>query len=589
MPFQHLRRSAAAIAIVAVSACSGGGNAPLPGLTAGAFHPPLSAQRARRHRGAARFVIRIPRRPHRRPAFISPSTASLRLTVAAALGGDPVIDRIVNLTPRSPGCSRVGGSAQCTLSVQLFDGRYVAGVTTFDGLNGGGNVLSTAQRVPFSVTAETSSVGLTLDGIPHGLQVASGSYAVLGSQTGGGFTVYGASAQPLIVTATDADGNAIVGPGSPSSFSAALVAGAGWAVAGSSAAAPNSVYVTPPSSNGPSASIRVEAHYADRTICVQTGASCSVTVTAGNREQRLFVANASGTVAQSGNVTAYDPPYTGAPALTITSGTSQPQSLMLDRLSNLFVNQCDASCGHAPPDRIEIYAPPYTSAPATTITNGVSLALGLSMDDSRNLFASYIDAGKVGVYAPPYTGVPTVISGLIHPWGMGFDPAGDLFVTSAYGGGTVTQFAPPFTGPPTAIGTAGSNPVSLLFDGAGNLYVAQALSAEVLVYAPPYTGLPVQTISLSVGPSAILMDASGNLFANGAFQNEVEVLSPPYTGAGTIVSAGLSFPLAMVLDAVGNLFVANGRSVTVYAPPYTGTPATISSGISEPSSLVLSP
>jgi hypothetical protein len=585
------RRLAALLVMVFVAGCSNGTSSSLPVTPAGTSAGPLALGPLGRKRGAARFVVRIPhRKKKRRPSFISPSTKSLRLLVIPQRGGTPVADRTINLTPQSPGCATVSGETQCSISITLLRGDYLATVDTFDRVDAGGALLSKAQSVAFSVTATTASIGLTLDAVPHGLTVASGSYAILGTQTSG-FSIYGGATAALIVNATDADGNTIVGPGSPT-YRGAVQTGTGWALQTPPPAAPNALGVKPPGQSGAQATINVTASSADPTICQEPGAVCSTSLTITNHTQRIFVANGSnGSPGTSGDVTAYDPPYTSAPSLTITSGTSQPQVVFLDPFANLIVGQCDASCSHTSPDRIEIYAPPYTSSATTTITTGVSEMLDLAMDDADDLAVSYINAGQVAIYVPPYTGAPTVMSGLVNPTQMIFDPSANLIVGSAFGAGSVSLWPSPYVGPPTSIGPSGTNAGSIAMDANHNLFVANGLSDDVTVFAPPYTGSPIQTISASQ-PSRVLLDPiSGNLFVMSGSGNTVEVFAPPYTAQPTTITTGISFPLDMTIDVVGNLFVANssGRSVTVYAPPYTGAPVTIGSSVFTPQSLALTP
>jgi hypothetical protein len=575
--------SAALLAVFALSACSGG--SVLPAGPASASGGGAQAAPSAHHRAKAQFVILVPRkRKHRRaPAYISPATKSLSLVVTSARTGASILDTTINLTALSPNCKTVPAGTECSFGYSLTNGSYVATVKTYDGLNGGGMLLSAAQKVDFSIAATTTEVDFTLDGIPHALSVASGSYAILGSQSNG-FTLYGAPAAALDVSAVDADGYHIVGVGAPT-YTASIKSGTGWSTSPSGAGV---FAIAPPVVNGAQATIQFDATFTDATVCAQTGAVCTTTATIGNHLQRLFVANGDNSVAQLGNVTVYDPPYTGTP-LTITSGTSQPQVLLLDASQNLFVGQCDASCTHSTPDRVEEYAPPYSSAPVTTITSGVSEMLGMTMDASKNLFVSYYNTGEIGVYAPPYTGAPTLVTGLVHPSVLLAAPGGNVF--SVVSSSAVGEYAPPFTGAPVTISNGVNNPSGFAMDASGNLFVSNGLVDDVTVFAPPYTGAPAQTIPLPNGPGAIALDASANLYVVTPFGDAVYIYAPPYTGAPTTVSTNIYFPLAVAIDAVGNLFVANSSngSVAIFAPPYTGTPVMVKNGVKVAQSLALTP
>jgi sugar lactone lactonase YvrE len=569
----------------ALAACSGG--SPLPQDSTGRLAGAPSAPFARRSPGNAEFLIVVPRKKKQRrgPAYLSQGTKSLKITVTSSPSGTIVIDATANLTPQSPGCSTTPAGTQCLLSYRVSGGNYIATVNTYDGLSGSGTLLSSAQKVAFSVTRTTTQVNLRLDGIPRSLAVTSGSYAVLGRQSTG-FTLYGASAQPLLVTALDADGFAIVGGGAPS-FTA-IASGTGWSI-GSVRSGSSSFPVVPPVSNGSAGSVKFTAHYTDPTVCAQAGAVCTATVAIANHLQRLFVANGDSSTAQMGNVTIYDPPYSGTP-LTITSGTSEPQVLLLDPSQNLFVGQCDSHCGHSSPDRVEEYAPPYTAAPSTTITTSVAEMLGMTMDTSKNLFVSYYSLGAIGIYAPPYTGTPSWLSGLSNPTSMVLGPTGTLYAANS-SAPSVSEYPLPYMNTPGSISNGVENPNSIVMDAAQNLFVSNNMGDNVTVYAPPYSGAPKVTIPVPSNPGAIALDASGDLFVLSPLGNAVYVYAPPYSRAPVSITTNVYFPLALAVDDVGNLFVANSsnNSVVEFAPPYAGAPTFVRTGVKVPQSLVLSP
>jgi len=196
---------ALSLALVGCGGSAGAGNAALPG--AGSTLPMVDA----------RLVITIPQRTatsagSRTPAYVSPSTQSLTVQID---GGTPTAQ---NLTPGSPNCS-VGGplsALTCTLPIAAPAGSHMFTFTTYDGLGGTGNVLSTNAVTQSIVANQTNSINVTLAGVPASLQVA-----VLGSGTGisgtvtSGLQVVGAAPLSLSVAPLDADGNIIIGPGAP--------------------------------------------------------------------------------------------------------------------------------------------------------------------------------------------------------------------------------------------------------------------------------------------------------------------------------------------------------------------------------------
>jgi len=568
-PRQVAVLAALALGSLLPAGCGGGG--------AGSSVPAASTATVPAGKAQVTFLIDVPKNTAsargRSPQFISPATTQMAINIqqnAVSVSGYPVT---VPLTPTSGGCTSTLANTTCQLTVTLPLGNYTATLTTEDA---NATALSSAQNIAFTVRAGTNTVPLTLSGIPHALQILSGARAVHGVGTSG-LVLYGSAAQPVIVTAVDADGNTIVGPGAPT-YSASLVTGTGWSAAAPASTAPNTIAITPPGSNGSGATFSVTATYPD-TTCAQPGAVCSTTFTVKNDIQTLFVANTG-----ANTVTVYAPPYTGGPTTIVTG--MYPLFTTLDGAGNLFVvNENDST--------VTEYAPPYTGGPTTTISTGVNGPDGLLLDNSGNLFIANGNVTTVTEYAPPYAGAPTttISTGVNGPGPLALDVAGNLFVPNS-SANTVTVYAPPYTGAPTAtISTGVNSPFSIVLDAAKDLFVANTVPNRVTVYAPPYTGAPT-TISTGVNdPEGLVIDSTGNLFVSNGLGNTVTEYAPPYTGAPkTTITTGLNQPSGIVLDGAGNLFVANylGNTVTEYAPPYTGPPvATISTSVNQPFGLLL--
>jgi sugar lactone lactonase YvrE len=518
----------------------------------------------------------------RRPQYLSAATTQMVIDIHQSGGSIAGYPKTVALTPTSGGCTSTLASTSCQIIVSLAAGNYIAALTAEDA---SGRALSAAQSIALTVVANAAnSIALTLSGIPHELDVASGARAVHGSQNEG-LLLYGSAAQAFIVTARDVDGNIIVGPGAPT-YAMSVVSGSGWTPSAPPATTPNTFTLTPPGINGAGAVLRVTATYPD-TTCTQPGAVCTATFSVKNDIQTLFVANLNG-----GTVTEYAPPYTGAPT-TISLGANSPYALTMDAAGNLFVaNQLG--------NTVSRYAPPYTGTPAT-ISTGVNVPQAVALDAAGNLFVlnyevtpGNLSFGSVTEYAPPYTATPTTILTPSGPRALTMDAAGHLFVAD-WGGSVVTVYALPYDGPPTTILSGVNQPLSLAVDAAGNLFVGNYAGGyaggTVTVYAPPYTGTPT-TISTGVSaPRSLTLDAAGNLFVGNHGNNTVTEYVPPYSGAPATISSGVNDPYALTFDGMGNLFVANasGDTVTVYAPPYTGAPTTISTGVKAPFALLFTP
>lgn len=222
-----MKRTCALLAMLILSACSGGGSS-VPGLKSAA---------ATGTRTGAALAIRIPHAAsaagaaRRTPAYISAATESISITVypnggSSPLGGYP---QTFDLTPGSPGCVQGDMSTVCTISLPLSPGSYSISLTTYDGPSGTGNALSVAQSVPATIVqGQANTIAVALGGVPVSLQLlASNQTAVaqehvvtLSSHTTGAIAAY----------ALDADGEEIIGAGAPA-ISASTDNGAQIAVA----------------------------------------------------------------------------------------------------------------------------------------------------------------------------------------------------------------------------------------------------------------------------------------------------------------------------------------------------------------------
>jgi hypothetical protein len=189
----------------------------------------------------------------------------------------------------------------------------------------------------------------------------------------------------------------------------------------------------------------------------------------------------------------------------------------------------------------------------------------------------------------------TIQNAVSDPQALIFDSAGDLFVANQPG--SVSEYAPPYTQLTSTIANGVNRPQALALDGRGNLFVANGSGSNtVTVYSPPYGGAPSQVISTSVDdPVSLALDSNGDLFVLNAAANTVTEYAPPYTGTPTTISRGLNTPNSLALDLRGNLFVANlnstPNSVVEYSPPFSSqsTPiATITNGVNEQGAIGLS-
>ena len=188
----------------------------------------------------------------------------------------------------------------------------------------------------------------------------------------------------------------------------------------------------------------------------------------------------------------------------------------------------------------------------------------------------------------------TIQNGVSNPQALIFDPAGNLFVANQPG--SVTEYVPPYNQAPVAIVNGINHPQSLAIDARGDLFVASGNGSNtVTLYEPPYGAGPSATISSNVDdPVSLALDSSADLFVVNAAANTVTEYAPPYSGPPTTISKGLNTPGSLALDVRGNLFVANlnstPSSVLEYTPPFTSASApvaTVTNGVNEQGSIAV--
>lgn len=552
---------AAAVALL-VSGCSAAEqNLPTTGTSARA---PMADHHHPSRKGKIVLRIKIPkkRHHHRHPIghrFVSPATQSMTV----AITGASALSETVNLTPTSNGCTSTLASTLCQLSIALAPGSYTATITTYDGLNGTGNALSTAQSIAFTVVAGSSNaIAITLSGIPAQIVVLPDS--ATSSNAGNGFiNLLGFGASKLMVEALDADGNVILGPGAPS-FTVKRGTGFGTTITGPTGYG-NTFTVKPTGtaySSGRSTLI-VTATYGSSVTnaCTQTGAVC--TGYASLHMQQLLAVLGGGSVAIFGAASGATGGGNTTPLQTI-SGLSSPTAIAFDLFGNLYVAQSSG---------VAIYAPPYISS-SGSITSGVSSPTALAADTNGTLYVANGGANTVTKYATPKpASTPTVsiANGVNGPVALALDSSNNLFVANSTGS-SVTEYASSYTsGSPTATITSSvTAPNAIGLDSGGDLFVSNTIAnctsintLTIEEYGRPY-GAPTRnfgTTNVNCPASLAIDRNNGRVYVgNLGSLNDVAQFRISGTHIANLPDAD---PTALAVDGVSNLYGANGAANTV--------------------------
>ncbi len=107
------------------------------------------------------------------------------------------------------------GNYVCTLNAQFPPGSDTVSLTTYDGLNATGNVLSEGTATVTITAGTANALSLTLDANVGGATIGAPSNAFVDGSVDTGFSVVGAAPQSFTLSLTDPSGAKIVEPGLP--------------------------------------------------------------------------------------------------------------------------------------------------------------------------------------------------------------------------------------------------------------------------------------------------------------------------------------------------------------------------------------
>ncbi|HTW84328.1 MAG TPA: hypothetical protein VMD91_09695 [Candidatus Sulfotelmatobacter sp.] len=573
----------AACALVALlSACDGGGSTNvLPTPTA-----PLQATRVVVTLDAPAPATAAANR--RAPKYISAETASIVYTVTNSSG--TVVSGgqgYVNLGTSPYGyCTQSGVAAPlvCTDSLSLelsSSGPYTFAVGAYD-------QPQTANCVPGSATAcaghalsqtivqqtltvgSANTVSLTLIGLPATISVAlaPGQSSVRTSAQGEQF-VFGATR--FVLTALDADGNVIVGPGAPS-FSVSTTNGT---VSQPTTAQPNLATVTASTTGAMTVSASTQLATAAGTSCGPSGATCSGSLTVNAVAATLIAVGY-----ETGNVVD-----------VFQDGGSAPVRLAAMQLSQQpdFVTFCaDGTLVAAgPSQQLTFAAPPYTSTSSLTVPGTGNIA-GLACRQGT----LYVAAGSsIYEFASPLTGASTPTTTLAlgsytaSPTFSPLDPSsfmngalavapnGTVYAIGSGAGGLwlLSPGQPPIA---SIASTTGGNSDALTTDAAGDLFMTNPDYDTVTEI--PAGGTSSTTVSVPVTPFGGIAYAGALYFGTGT-NGALDALTIPLTAGETVTTGASLVPPGSAqntavasTDAVdwnGNVVVATEASYPgVYSP-----------------------
>lgn len=227
---------------------------------------------------------------------------------------------------------------------------------------------------------------------------------------------------------------------------------------------------------------------------------------------------------------------------------------------------------------------------------------GVVIDKTGNIFVSHFTANQV-VRVTPAGAVKVIATGVSQPTGLAFDSNGNLYVASLDSGtifrisasaianssfGSVSgiglhSVTLTAQGNPTVYASGLSQPVALVFNSVGELFVANRGTKQVSKI-PAGGGPPSVVAQLDQAPESLALDLSGDLLAGTA---DGKLLRVRAGGAVVTLSADLTLVAGLARNAQGTFYLADASKNAIFkavpttnpTPRIQATPSSLDFGI----------
>jgi streptogramin lyase len=431
-------------------------------------------------RGTASFTIRIPHASGslRKPAFVSPNTNSLRLSLTSVNGSAPnpaVPDVVVPLTPSSPGCSDGSGYTTCSASVAAVIGSDDYTLTLYASADGSGSSLATATVNANVVQGVATNVSVTFGGVPATI-VLSKSLITAGDD---GLT----HTATFTVSALDASGATILLPGNYSSPIALAISGdpnGALSLSTNSVAEPGAASgsttvtltynSTKPLTEGTITASSAGANAALHVIPIVVSPSSLHDMFAGQSSKTLTISEAgySGAFAISGVSAVASVSCTPSSCVPSSSGGSVTVTLTPTAAGSATLSVGDTNGGTA-----SVTIGVGAATPSQPISSSTLAPDGYGFVTAPNGDLFVAGNGKVYYFNPTACSPACTVGSFSYSVGQGYDleigPDGNLYALGNSNLDVVSLSACPPTCSPVKLTSFGG--FHMAFGGDGNLWV----------------------------------------------------------------------------------------------------------------------
>jgi hypothetical protein len=500
----------------------------------------------------------------RRPAFVSPATASIAVSVVSVDGSAPsgAIQAVFNTSPGSTNCAATGGTTSCSFTASIPVGNVdVLQVQSYDGPNGSGHLLGSATATTSIQANAQNVVELSLGGVIAALDVllvhpqfpiAGGtSLLVAVPLDGSGAQIVnpGAYASPITLTSSDAHFQFITDGGAPSATATinspndqVVVTYDGHESAGTSA-------TIAANAGGVTAATAVSVGTPPIAVNASGSSSPSLTFTTIGANSTLSVVGGAGAYSATSNAPSIATVSGGGSTFTVTATGYGSTAIVLRDGANAQLTVA-----------VSVVPPPIgaTIATQTNVTSpgalhyafgSVSGALTLTLTGGTGTYAATMASTGTGSGS---VAAITLAGATLHVTPVG--PGTDFIIVTSGSVDALVQIdvgLQPLTLAPvaTAFATTGTGSVTLDAPGGqAGLY----LSGGNGVYGTPSGCAPYLTLS-----------GSGSSYTLASTGTAGTCTLSVTDSAGTTGSITVTTAATLALNPSGTISVPNGGSQTV--------------------------
>ena len=226
-------------------------------------------------------------------------------------------------------------------------------------------------------------------------------------------------------------------------------------------------------------------------------------------------------------------------------------------------------------DRGTVYKIPPTGIPSVFV-GGLNFLEGVAVNSAGNVFIGF--GTNINEFTP--TGSQSTFASGVFPFGLAFDPSGNLFEADA--NGVINKFTP--AGVESTFATGLSNVQGIACDGSGDVFLADGEST-VYEYSP--SGVRSTFATGLDAPVGLAFDPSGNLFVSAT--NSGTIYKYTASGVQSTFATGLPQPWGLACDADGDVYDAEIISRAVYEFSPSGTMSTFATGLIQPEFMSFDP